>query len=147
MTSSATNALGPINMIPTRGPVLPRRLAPVLPTTYSSRFLHSTKACLVGKHLGSPYHAFVHCKGFPPAASLRTRALVSVPFSGLGLSSPLRITGLVSHYLTNNLIRRRPIHTHRSFDGKCIPASIHYPVLASVSQGYSRHKGRLTTCY
>ncbi len=30
-------------------------------------------------------------------------------FSGLPLSRPLRIFGLVSHYLSNNLIRRRLI--------------------------------------
>ena len=32
-----------------------------------------------------------------------------MPFSGLLLSEPLRIFGLVGHYPTNNLIRRRLI--------------------------------------
>ena len=58
-----------------------------------------------GCHSEFPYHAFAHCKGFAPAASRRTRALVSVPFSGLQLPLPLLIIGLVSRYLTNYLIR------------------------------------------
>ena len=58
-----------------------------------------------GCHSEFPYHAFAHCKGFAPAASRRTRALVSVPFSGRQLPLPLLIIGLVSRYLTNYLIR------------------------------------------
>lgn len=61
------------------------------------------------KHLESPYHTFVHCKVSVAAASLRTRASISVPFSGPRLSSPLLIKGLVSRYLTNSLISRRLI--------------------------------------
>ena len=57
-----------------------------------------------GCHSEFPYHAFAHCKGFAPAASRRTRALVSVPFSGRQLPLPLLIIGLVSRYLTNYLI-------------------------------------------
>ena len=90
-------------------PGLPRRLAPVLPTTYSPRYLHLAKAHLKGKHWGYPYHACAHCKGSAPAAPLRARVLISVPFSGLGLSSPLLIIGLVSRYLTKSLISRRLI--------------------------------------
>ena len=92
--------------------VLPRRLAPVLPTTYSLRYLLLAKAHVKREHLGFPYHTFVHCKGFAPAAPLRARDSVSVPFSGLPLSRPLRIFGLVSLYLANNLIRRRLILEH-----------------------------------
>ena len=62
-----------------------------------------------GKHLGFPYHACAHCKGFLAAAPLRARTRISVSFSGLGLSSPLLISGLVSRYLTNSLISRRLI--------------------------------------
>ena len=58
-----------------------------------------------GCHSEFPYHAFAHCKGFAPAASRRTRALVSVPFSGRQLPLPLLIIGLVSRDLTNYLIR------------------------------------------
>ncbi len=86
---------------------LPRLLAPVFPTTYSPRFLPLAKAYAKHKHLGSPYHTFVHCRGSAPAAPRRARTSVSVSFSGLLLSRPLRIFGLVGHYPTNNLIRRR----------------------------------------
>ncbi len=96
---------------------LPRLLAPVLPTTYSPRYLLLTKAYTKYRHSGSPYHTFVHCKGSAPAAPRRARASISVPFSGLGLSSPRRIAVLVGHYPTNKLIRRRPILKHR-FSGK-----------------------------
>ncbi len=91
---------------------LPRLLAPVLPTTYSPRYLLSAKAYTVYKHSEFPYHTCVHCKGFAPAAPRRARACVSVPFSGLLLSKPLWIFGLVSRYLTNSLIHRRPILKH-----------------------------------
>ena len=70
------------------------------------KLLTLNKSLLESKHSGFPYHAFAHCKGSATAAPLRARALVSVPFSGLGLSSPLLIFGLVSLYLTNNLISR-----------------------------------------
>ncbi len=93
-------------------PVLPRRLAPVLPTTYSSSFLHLTKAYAMHKHLGFPYRACAQCKVFATAAPLRARTLISVSFSGQGLSSPLLISGLVSRYLTNSLISRRLIVWH-----------------------------------
>ncbi len=87
--------------------VLPRRLAPVLPTTYSPRSLLLAKAYAKRKHLGSPYHTFVHCKGSAPAAPRRARASTSVPFSRLPLSRPLPILGLVGHYPANSLIGRR----------------------------------------
>ena len=67
-----------------------------------------------GCHSEFPYHAFAHCKGFAPAASRRTRALVSVPFSGRQLPLPLLIIGLVSRYLTNYLIRSSLILRHNS---------------------------------
>ncbi len=89
--------------------VLPRRLAPVLPTTYSPRYLLLAKAYTEYRHVEFPYHTFVYCKGFAPAAPRRARTSISVSFSGLPLSRPLRIFGLVSHYLTNDLIRRRLI--------------------------------------
>ncbi len=75
--------------------MLPRRLAPVLPSTYSPSCLSLAKrpSALANDHSESPYHAFAHCKGFAPAASRRTRALISVPFSGLHLPMPLQIIG------------------------------------------------------
>ncbi len=89
--------------------VLPRLLAPVLPITYSPRYLLLAKAYTKCKHLGFPYHTFVHCKGYAPAAPRRARTSISVSFSGLPLSRPVLIFGLVSHYLSNNLISRRLI--------------------------------------
>ncbi len=89
--------------------VLPRLLAPVLPTTYSPRYLPLAKAHALHEHLESPYHTFVHCKGFATAAPRRARTSISVSFCGLPLSWPIQIFGLVSLYLTNNLICRRLI--------------------------------------
>ena len=86
--------------------VLPRRLAPVLPTTYSPRSLPLAKAHAMHEHSGFPYHTFVYCRGFAPAAPRRARTLVSVSFWGPPLPWPLRIIGLVGRYLTNYLIRR-----------------------------------------
>ena len=127
--------------------VLPRLLAPVLPITYSPRYLLLAKAYTVYKHLGSPYHTCVHCKGFAPAAPRGARTSISVSFSGLPLSRPVRIFGLVGLYPANNLIRRQLILRHRSFQIKDIPVQLSYPALASVSRSYSRPKGRLLTCY
>ena len=53
--------------------------------------------------------AFAHCAIFLTAASRRSLARISVPVWGATLSRPLRIIGLVGHYPTNYLIRRRPI--------------------------------------
>src|SRR3989344_2526581 len=90
--------------------VLPRRLAPVLPTTYSPKYLPLAKAHAKShEHVGFPPHAFAHWEGSAPAALRGARTSISVSFSGLPLSRPLRIFGLVSRYLTNNLIRRHLI--------------------------------------
>ncbi len=109
---SATNALGQIKLIPTCGAGVTAAAGTGLTHHLFVEVFTLNKSLPVGKHLGSPYHACAYCKGFLPAASLRTRALISVPFSGLGLSSPLLILGLVSLYLTNNLINRHPILRH-----------------------------------
>ncbi len=93
--------------------VLPRRLAPVFPTTYSSSYLHLIKAHAMHEHGGFPYHTCVHCKGFAPAAPRRAGTSISVSLSGLPLSRPVRIFGLVVRYTANYLIRRRPILRHK----------------------------------
>ncbi len=126
--------------------VLPRRLAPVFPTTYSPKYLLLAKAYAKHKHLGFPYHTCVHCKGFAAAAPRRARASFSVPFSGLPLSRPVRIFGLVGLYPTNNLSAANS-SLGIAFKRKYFPIIFSYPVLASVFQGYSRPKGRLLTCY
>ncbi len=95
------------------GHVLPRRLARVLPPIYSKSFLHLIKANGFHLHLDYPYHSFLHCKGFSPAAPRKARDLISVPFSGLLLPQPVQIIGLVGLYPTNNLIRHRLIFRRR----------------------------------
>src|SRR3989344_4023145 len=114
---------------------LPRRLAPVLPTTYSPRYLLLAKADVKHQHLGFPYHTFVQCKVYAPAAPRRARTSISVSFSGLPLSRPVRIFGLVGRYPANYLIRRRLI-LRLEFKRWDIPVLIPYQVLPSVSQGY-----------
>ncbi len=89
--------------------VLPRRLAPVFPTTYSPSNFDLAKAYVKHKHFESPYHTFVHCKGFAPAAPRGAGTSISVSLSGLPLPRPVRISGLVGLYPTNYLIRRSPI--------------------------------------
>ena len=97
--------------------VLPRRLAPVFPTTYSHRYLPYAKAHTLYEHLEFPYHTLVHCKGFAPAAPRRAGVSVSVPLSGLPLSRPRQIVALVGLYPTNKLICRHLILC-RNLSGK-----------------------------
>ena len=53
--------------------------------------------------------AFAHCPIFLTAASRRSLARVSVPVWLLILSDQLPVLALVSRYLTNKLMGRRPI--------------------------------------
>ena len=53
--------------------------------------------------------AFAHCAKFLTAASRRSLGRISVPVLVIILSNHLLIVALVSSYLTNKLIRRRPI--------------------------------------
>ena len=66
-------------------------------------------------HAGWLDQALTHCPIFLTAASRRSLVRVSVPVWGITLSGPLKITDLVSRYLTNYLILRVPISIHRSF--------------------------------
>ena len=134
-------------MIPTRGAGVTAAAGTGLTHHLFAKIFILDKSLANTKHLGSPYHTFVHCRGFAPAAPRRARTSVSVSFSGLPLSWPLQIAGLVSHYLTNYLIRRRPILRRRSFKRKDIPVQSSYLVLASVFRSYPRPKVRLSTCY
>ena len=52
---------------------------------------------------------FGHCAKFLTAASRRSLCRISVPVLVIILSNHLLIVAWVSHYLTNKLIRRRPI--------------------------------------
>ena len=53
--------------------------------------------------------AFAHCPIFPTAASRRSLGRVSVPVWLIILSDQLPIVALVSRYLTNKLMGRRPV--------------------------------------
>ena len=68
--------------------------------------------------------ACAHCPIFLTAASRRSLVRVSVPVWGISLSGPLKITDLVSRYLTNYLILRVPISIHRSFQYQLMPVDI-----------------------
>ncbi len=104
---------------------LPRRLAPVFPTTYSPSGFNLAKAHTLYEHSEFPYHTFVHCKGFAPAAPRRAGTSISVSLSGLPLPRPVWIAGLVGHYPTNNLI-------HRSLIIWPYVSGIHYSKLYSL---------------
>ena len=81
--------------------------------------------------------AFAHCPIFPTAASRRSLGRVSVPVWLIILSDQLLIVALVSHYLTNKLIRRGTIQKRPK------PFSLRkYAVLAIVSNSYSSLLGR-----
>ncbi len=105
----ATNALGPINLIPTRGAGVTAAAGTSLAHHLFAKIFTLGKKPNIVEHLEFPYHTFVHCKGFAPAAPRRARSSVSVTFSGLPLSRPVLIVGLVGHYPANNLISRRLI--------------------------------------
>ena len=66
--------------------------------------LYNPKAVVT--HAAWLRQSFLHCAIFLTAASRRSLDRVSVPVWGIILSDPLLIVGLVSHYLTNYLIRR-----------------------------------------
>ncbi len=60
-------------------------------------------------HAASLRQTFVHCAIFLTAASRRSLGRISVPVWLIILSDQLPIVALVSRYLTNKLIGRRPI--------------------------------------
>ncbi len=106
-----------------------------LATTYSPIYLRLAKAHAMHEHLGFPYHTCVHRKGFAPAAPRRAGTSFSVFLSGLPLSRPVSIVGMVVHYTAIYLIDRRPILWHK-FQRSTIPGIIPYHRLPSVSRSY-----------
>jgi hypothetical protein len=84
------------------------------------RFRHLNS--LLRRHSEFPYRAGAQCKVFAPDASRRTWVLFSEPISGLLLSQPIPIGGLLIRYINNDLIGRRPTLWCRSFGASCIPA-------------------------
>ena len=66
-------------------------------------------------HAVSLRQTCVHCERFLTAASRRSMGRVSVPFWLIILSDQLPVIALVSRYLTNKLIGRRPLPDRKSF--------------------------------
>ncbi len=83
--------------------------------------------------------AFAHCGKFLTAASRRSLGRVSVPVWLIVLSNQLLIVALVSHYLTNKLIRREPI-----FRQLLLFYLSAYEGLATISSSYPSPKGRFS---
>ena len=100
-------------------------------------------------HAASLCQACAHCKRSSTAASRRSLGSVSVPVRLTILSDQLPVIALVGRYLTNKLIGRgfllerqvlrSPPLVHQSCDQQP------YPVLAHLSAGYPKLKGRLPT--
>jgi hypothetical protein len=99
-------------------------------------------------HAASLRQGFPHCARFPTAASRRSLDRVSVPVWLATLSGQLPVVALVSRYLTNKLMGRRPIlRRDKSPFPLSAEASRTYTVLAPLSQSYPLPQGRLSTCY
>ena len=87
-------------------------------------------------HAALLHQAFAHCGKFPTAASRRSLGRVSLPVWLIILSDQLPIIGLVSFYLTNNLIGRRPLPNRKSFTPKSTCGIRHHFWCLSLSLGY-----------
>ena len=70
--------------------------------------------------------SFLHCAIFPTAASRRSLGRISVPMWPFNLSVRLLIVDLVGRYLTNYLIRRKPIYQRIAPfpSGRCRPVGL-----------------------
>ena len=90
---------------------------------------------------------FPHCAIFPTAASRRSLGRVSVPMWPFNLSVRLLIVDLVGRYLTNYLIRRKPIYQRIAPFPFATCVAKAYAVLAVISNCCSPLIGRLLTCY
>ena len=82
----------------------------------------------------------VHCPKFPTAASRRSLDRVSVPVWLVVLSDQLRIVALVSLYLTNKLIRYRPLLSREVLRSPAFTLRS-YAVLAQLSLCYPPRQG------
>src|SRR5205823_10989522 len=78
-----------------------------------STVLYNPKAFIA--HAASLGQAFAHCRRSSTAASRRSLASVTVPVAQVVLSHLLGILALVSRYLTNQLIPRKPLPRRNSF--------------------------------
>ena len=88
----------------------------------SSRQCFTTRRAFIA-HAASLGQAFAHCRRFSTAATRRCLDSVSVPVCRVMLSHPVGIVGLVSRYLTNYLIPRRPVlKRNHTFGCKMMPS-------------------------
>ena len=112
---------------------------------YRQKFRPSEQEFTTGKvfilHAVSLRQAFAHCGRFLTAASRRSMDRVSVPFWLIILSDQLPVIDLVSRYLTNYLIGRRPLPDRKIFP--LARASGITPAFA----GLSLSPGGVPTCY
>ena len=131
--------------------MLPRLLAPVLPGLYSLSFLASRKVQAKPEHSDSPCHAFAHCKVSAPAAPRRAWGIVSVPISGLLLSQPVLVVGLVGRYPANCLMSYGAIVRRlASFSGLAFqhgPHTRHYPQFPEVIPVLAAHSPYVTELF
>ena len=88
-------------------------------------------------HAASLGQAFAHCPRFLAAASRRSRGRVSVPFWLVVLSDQLPVFGLVSRYLTNNLIGRGPLRWRPS-KKDFLPRGFHPGNLRGISSPFGK---------
>src|SRR3989344_2412008 len=146
LTRPATDPLRPINPDNARGFCITAAAGTELAPPYSQgtvtlassslgKAVYNPKAFI--PHAASLDQAFAHCRIFSTAATRRCWARVSVPTLGNALSRPLPVIALVSRYLTNKLIGRRP------FPKRIAPLPFRdHRVLAPLSRGYPRFWGR-----
>ncbi len=94
-------------MLPLRVPSGQRGIIPIDFSSPLTEF-YDPKAFIT--HAASLRQAFAHCAIFPTAASRRSLDRVSVPVWLIVLSDQLTVIALVSRYLTNKLMVRRPLY-------------------------------------
>jgi hypothetical protein len=122
-----------ILLVPSRHTVLGWAFSSQLKVLYNPKAFF-THAALLDQ-------GFPHCPIFPTAASRRSLGRVSVPVWLIILSDQLRIVALVSHHLTNKLIRRRFLQKREVLRSPTLLRRVH-AVLIRVSPGYPPLKGR-----
>ncbi len=130
-----------------------RQISRILPLRLSSRLteLYNPKTFIA--HAASHCHAFAHCKRFSTAASRRSLGSVSVPVWLTILSDQLPVKCLgrpLPHQQADRTRAHLKVPGPVGVPGFNLSSNIEvwsYPVLASLSAGYSEPYGKLPTCY
>ena len=102
---------------------------------FAMLFTHGKSPRINLEHWEFPSHAFAHWRVFAPAAPRRAGTSISVSLSGLPLSWPVLIQGLVGHYPANYLISRRLILQHE-FRQRRVAAVLAYRCLPTLSRSF-----------